>query len=33
MYLQAVRQLCDWLLKEKGHEHEVDLWDIGVFGQ
>ncbi len=33
MYLQAVRQLYDWLLKEKGHEHEVDLWGIGVFGQ
>lgn len=32
MYLQAVRQLCDWLLEEEGHEHEVDLWNIGVFG-
>lgn len=33
MYLQAVRQVCDWLLQEEGHEEEVDLWHVGVFGQ
>lgn len=33
MYLEAVRQLCDWLLQEEGHEQEVELGHIGVLGQ
>lgn len=33
MYLQTLRQLCDWLLEEESHEHEVNFWDVGVFGQ
>lgn len=33
MYLQAVWQLSDRLLKEEGHEQEVELGHVGVFGQ
>lgn len=33
MYLQAVWQLSDRLLQEEGHEQEVKLRHIGVFGQ
>lgn len=33
MYLQAVRQLGDGLLQEQGHEQEVQLGNVGVFGK
>lgn len=33
MNLQAVWQLSHRLLQEECHEQEVELWDIGVFGQ
>ena len=31
--LEAVGHLGDGLLQEQGHQQEVDLGDVGVFGQ
>lgn len=33
MYLQAVWQLSDRLLQEEGHQQEIELRNICVFGQ
>lgn len=33
MYVQTVWQLRNRLLQEQGHEQEVKLWHICVFGQ